>query len=406
MIIIKTKMYKILVVSQGHGGVPYYRSENPHIYLQNQYPDLFHIDIVESIDFSDLEPLKKYQLIHFHRSLGQHYEKFPGMLNQLKSLGMVTVMDLDDYWDIPIHHPMYGLVKHNRMDFYTKRNLTLVDYVTTTTPYFADKIRPFNRNVIYLHNACDPNDSQFKRKILKSDRIRIGYLGGSSHKEDIKILRGIPAQTHRLDNPVQWVFAGYDTRGVATFIDKATGEKKTKDMEVEDTASYFYEQIFTDNYRLVSDEYKDFLLKHEPQTNYKGAKNEKYRRIWTQPIAQYAEKYKHLDISLAPLTNVEFNRTKSPLKIMEAGFHKKAFIGQELPPYMEDIKHGENGFLVRDKRDRDWFKYLKILVNNPDMIKEFGEALYETVKKKYSLKHVSRKRKDFYVHIIDKHNKS
>ena len=41
------------------------------------------------------EWLKQYDIIHYHRSLGP-YEKMPELLQRLKNLGIVTIMDLDD----------------------------------------------------------------------------------------------------------------------------------------------------------------------------------------------------------------------------------------------------------------------------------------------------------------------
>ena len=100
---------------------------------------------------------------------------------------------------------------------------------------------------------------------------------------------------------------------------------------------------------------------------------------------------------------------KSQLKVIEAGFYKKALIASNVGPYTIDLKHamknGEftdgNALLVDEvKSHSDWSKFIKKLVEKPDMIKELGQRLYDTVKDEYDLNKVSDKRADFYKSLI------
>ena len=104
-----------------------------------------------------------------------------------------------------------------------------------------------------------------------------------------------------------------------------------------------------------------------------------------------------------------FNRMKSQLKVIEAGFYKKALIASNVGPYTIDLKHclknGEfvdgNALLVEENRNHnDWFKFIKKLINNPNMAKDMGERLYETVSQKYDLNIVTVDRAQFYKSII------
>jgi hypothetical protein len=58
-------------------------------------------------------------------------------------------------------------------------NIKTAQYVTTTD-IFAKEIAKFNKNVFILANAVDPTEKQHT-KFRKSERVRIGWLGGSSH---------------------------------------------------------------------------------------------------------------------------------------------------------------------------------------------------------------------------------
>jgi glycosyltransferase involved in cell wall biosynthesis len=100
---------------------------------------------------------------------------------------------------------------------------------------------------------------------------------------------------------------------------------------------------------------------------------------------------------------------KSQLKVIEAGFYKKAIIASNLGPYTIDLKHAinKNGFgsgnalLVDENNNKyDWGKYIEKLMKNPNLITDLCESLYETVKDKYSLITVTNNRAEFYKSII------
>jgi hypothetical protein len=66
---------RILVLPSDRTGVGKFRSVQPHTYLQQQYPDEFHIDIMYDISIDDLNFFKNYDIVSFHRSLNTNYEK-------------------------------------------------------------------------------------------------------------------------------------------------------------------------------------------------------------------------------------------------------------------------------------------------------------------------------------------
>jgi glycosyltransferase involved in cell wall biosynthesis len=201
---------------------------------------------------------------------------------------------------------------------------------------------------------------------------------------------------------------GFDTRGTITEINKQTGEKKQRAIKPEETVWVKYEQIFTNNYRIITPKYKEYLDTFT-ENDYPGVLDENYVRVWTRPVQTYAKNYSKFDISLAPIKNHIFNRMKSQLKVIEAGFYKKALIASNVGPYTIDLKHSVsngkfvdgNAMLVDEVRSHsDWAKNIKLLVNNPNMIQDLGERLYETVKDKYELTTVTRERAEFYKSLV------
>ena len=69
------------------------------------------------------------------------------------------------------------------------------------------------------------------------------------------------------------------------------------------------------------------------------------------------------------------------------------------------MKNGEfvdgNALLVNENRNHsDWSKFIKKLVNNPNLITDMGERLYETVKDTYDLRNVTKARAEWYKTIV------
>jgi glycosyltransferase involved in cell wall biosynthesis len=403
-----TEKIKILVIPSDRTGVGKFRSIDPHIFLQKLYPDDFHIDIEFEPDFDDLNFWKQYQIVSFHRNIGPDMDRSVEMINKLNSMGIVTVSDIDDYWLPGKEHPLHTLIVQNKINEKIVANLKVANYVTTTTEIFASEISKINKNVFVFPNAINPNEPQFKELTEESDKIRVGWLGGSSHLHDLMLLDGMVAKLSPVKDKLQYVVCGFDTRGVMTEINQQTGQQTQRPIQPHETVWYEYEKIFTNNYQIVSDDYKKYLLKFS-QSDYPEDINESYRRVWTKPVTSYAKNYSKFDISLAPIKHHIFNKVKSQLKVIEAGFYKKALIASNFGPYTIDLTHclknGEfvdgNALLVDEQRNHsDWAKYVKKLVENPNMIKDMGERLYEHVSQRYDLNIVTKHRAEFYKSIV------
>jgi glycosyltransferase involved in cell wall biosynthesis len=414
-----SKKIKVLVVPSDRTGVGYFRSTKPHIALEKQYPEEFSVDIDYAPKLNDDEWLKQYDIVHYHRSLGS-YEEMEKTLNKLDSLGIVSVMDLDDYWSPGEHHPAYLMIKESGMDKKILNNIKLARNVTTTTPLFADEIRKHNKNVFVLANAIDPDEKQYIPNPKESDRLRIGWLGGSSHLRDLKLLDGLANQLQSDDllDKIQFVVCGFDLRGTITMIDPNTGQRKQRPIQPKESVWYQYEKIFTNDYKTVSEDYKDFLLKFK-KGEYEGVEDEPYRRVWTKPISTYASNYNMFDVSLAPIEEHIFNKVKSQLKVIEAGFHKKALIAQDYGPYQIDLNNyfgktdkkthkvevneDGNALLVKSTRNhRDWYKNIKKLIQEPSMVEDLSTRLHNTVKDTYSIESVTNQRSELYKKLLKK----
>ena len=376
--------------------------------LQNNHSEDFHVDIDYEPKINDYNYWRQYDIVHFHRTIGQDYDNSVNLIQRLNSLGLVTIMDLDDYWLPTKEHPVHQMVLQMKLHEKIMANLKAAGHVTTTTSVFAKEISKFNKNVYILPNAINPKESQFNVNPEPSDKLRFGWLGGSSHLHDLKLLDGTINKLSQHKDKFSMYLCGFDTRGTVTEINQQTGEQKQRDIKPEETVWARYEEIFTDNYKTVDPKHKEFLMSFKDES-YVSDVLPFYNRIWTKPVTSYATNYKWFDVSLAPIKNHIFNRVKSQLKVIEAGFHKKAIIASNIGPYTIDLKHGlkngeftdGNALLVDEARNHsDWAKYMKKLIDNPNWAYDLGQRLYETVKDTYDLNKVTADRASLYKSLI------
>jgi hypothetical protein len=216
---------KVLVVPSDRSGVGKFRSVDPHIFLQNQYPEDFHVDIVYEPSYDDINFWTQYQIVAFHRSIGPDFERSHNLVQMLNSLGVVTVCDIDDYWMPGKEHPIHDIIRVNKINEKITESLKVSKYVTTTTSLFASEIMKLNKNVVVFPNAINPNEPQFKEPTQDSDRLRIGWLGGSSHLHDIQLLDAGFSKLSVFKNKAQYVLCGFDTRGSVTEINEQTKQQ-------------------------------------------------------------------------------------------------------------------------------------------------------------------------------------
>ena len=107
------------------------------------------------------------------------------------------------------------------------------------------------------------NEEQFNAKTEESDKLRFGWLGGSSHLHDLTLLGVTVSKLSEFKEQFQMYVCGFDIRGNVTEINPQTGEKRQRPIKPEETVWKKYEEIFTDNYKTISEEHKDFLMKFE-----------------------------------------------------------------------------------------------------------------------------------------------
>jgi len=235
----------------------------------------------------------------------------------------------DDLWNVdPSNHSAYDWFlngfdrkanEYHNVPDNLRANIHVADRVTVTTPALAEIVGQWNDNVHIIPNYLPEWVLEHERP--KNDRLTIGWMGSATHTMDWEQASG-PVARFLKQNPK----VGFHLIGAP------------------------YGKWF----KVPEDQ-----IKVTPWID--GVEN-----VW---------KAIDFDIALAPLRPHLFNRSKSNLKALEAAALGIPIVASDVGPYPDFIEHGKTGFLV--KRDHEWGKFLRELVNDEAMRLEMGAAAKE-----------------------------
>lgn len=405
---------RILAIPSDNHGVGKFRMLDPFTYIGDKFSSEVHVDIVFNVPNED-EYFTNYDIVVLHSFIHKSsHEDNVNRIKWLKKNGIKVIVDTDDFWKTDHRHPNHQTFIKTQLARKKSELLKLADYITTTTPIYRDTIKKLLGvdNVVVFPNAVNEEEKQFQSKPIESDLVRFGWLGGSSHEHDLNLMGDGISRIHReYKGKVQFVLCGFDLRGTMRELNRHTGETTERPIRPEETAWSRYESLFTNKDNSLSPEYNTYLKTYTKGT-FDGELSQPYVRRWTMDINKYANNYNYFDVSLAPLVRSDFNVNKSQLKVIEAGFHKKAVIATEENPYLIDLissvekggginPKGNSLLVSSNKNHKQWHQQMKRLITNPNLITDLGEKLYETVKDTYSLSTVSKNRVEFFKSIIN-----
>lgn len=324
---LQDRKMKILGLINRNSGPGFHRIMMPLLMMEG--PDVYITNSVKVEDFEGCD------YIYYNRVISNE------VLACREKYGFKIVVDVDDYWELDYHHIAYKDYLVNDFGSLQKMHLRNADVVTTTHERLAEKIIPYNNNVIVVPNAI-PNHEYFAFNKTESERVRIFWQGSITHEKDIELLRG---PVKRLDpNKVMMVMAGYTKheawdRMVSTY----TSGLKLNGSILPGTATHLY-----------------------------------------------YHNYSFADICLAPLVESQFNSFKSNLKILEAAHAGLPVIASAVHPY-HDMP------VLYAEKQSDWFKYLNKLINNPELRKDIGQNLKEFCNRNYNFQKINQKRKEIFI---------
>ena len=335
------EIIQVLGLTQKQSGCGWHRVLLPLAFMPDSYNHICNVvteDILKERDF---------KLLLYNR-----FSMYDKDWEDTKEGGMKIVMDLDDDWDLPYNHPIF--------DFYEKHkervlsNIRHADMVTCTNERLADKISKIHKNVHIFPNCIPLAEHQYTEDKEPSDKVRIFWAGGSTHMDDLRIVSNPIKRLNIYDN-IEMVLGGY------------TDTDEISKMYWDNMA-----HLFTNGGKL-------------PNRKLNG----------TMPN-EYMTHFKHADIMLIPLESSNWHACKSNLKILEAASKRIPCIVSNVEPYSID----KEAPVLFVNNQRDWFKHLQYLINNPAQRVRMGNDLYEWAKEKYNYKEIGKARRDAFGSLI------
>lgn len=399
----------LYIPSDTQGGVFYYRTLTPMVQLKQMFPEKYEVFITNDIQQA-WQSLKQIQILIVHNCLydDKMQIKVWNLVTEAKKIGIKTILDMDDYWNYGEEHPLFKICMANAFPVKAPVNFNIFDCVTTTTERLKKEILPYNKNVYILENCISKNDGQYSMKKNPSKRIRLGLTGGSSHTNDIKQLIGedesfLDYLSDCIRNKIQLVLCGFNVEGKKLVLNEHGNVSEQRKLDPNEVWWVQLEKQITKDYSIVSDEYRQLLLKYDGSDEQFDSSNEPYRRVWTKSIKdmEYGHIYENIDILLVPLTDTKFNNQKSALKFVEAGFTNTAVISSNVPPYSDYGVDYRDCIFVDKPTPKCWAEVIEGIVNRPDKLKLITRNLREKALDLNEAEKITKKRGALYEKIMN-----
>jgi len=204
------------------------------------------------------------------------------------------------------------------------------DAMIVSTQYLAEVYRDLNENIHVVHNSLDFNIWNRVQKKANGKLVKIGWMGGASHDEDIRLIEPVIKSILAKHKNVRFVFV----HGIPKFLRDVPGVEAV--------------EKFT---RI--DKYPGFLGK------------------------------RGFDIGIAPLVDNAFNRGKSNLRWLEyAGMHVPC-VASNVGHFKETLRHGEDALLADTPGDFE--AALESLIVDKKKRKSLGLAAYRRAHKDFNI---------------------
>jgi hypothetical protein len=244
---------------------------------------------------------------------------FYAMKDQFPDKPILMEID-DDVTDVAAYNQAHGSFKpgSNLLNIAIAQ-MRACDGLIVSTPYLKEVYSEFCPNIYVVPNSIDVQRwDKVQRK--KKPGIRIGWMGSTSHAEDLEIVASIIPEILEKHKDVTFVFG--------------------------------------------SGALPDFL---------KGIERVEVLEKWV-PILKYPQHLAHqdFDIGMAPLRDNKFNRAKSNLRWLELAALGIPCVASNVGHFKETLRHGKDVLLAENANE--FSAHLSALISSVSLRKQIGSA--------------------------------
>lgn len=254
------------------------------------------------------------------------------MLTIRDILGIKLLVDIDDnVFEVHPHNYAYRETAPDTEAYKAFKYLFReADGLICSTQPLADYMKAYNKNIYVIENSIDKEIWKVPLKKNKSSKVKIGWVYGPTHEQDVNIFVPVVKEIIKKYPNVEFHHIGWKSE----IFDK------------------FERQVLT----FGTSGYKEFPAFLASQG---------------------------MDILVAPLIDDEFNRGKSNIKWMEGAMCEVPMVCSDVYPYSVSITQGKDGYLA--KTTSEWIKYLSELIENKELRVKMGKEAKKTVLKKHTV---------------------
>lgn len=330
-----------------YSGVDYHRLVMPH----NAMSEYCEVSMINEIDTAERSFLEQFDLIVANRFISKT-GNYKEVIEKLK--GLKWVLDLDDDYRLPDWHLLKGRSQELDHAYQISYSLSRATAVTVTHSVLAETLSAECGSRTYVvPNGITPI-GQFEPR-LKPEGINLGWQGSITHFEDVLMVHDALFSLYK-SHEFKFIYGGYD--GTDQTSRAIAGVLSCKGTAPAHKFSFF------------------------PAAD----------------VVRYAEFYDLINIALIPLRDNRFNNMKSNLKLLEAGFKGCCAVVSDVFPY-SPILTDKNCLKVKKKKD--WYKQIKRAIENPNLVKDLSEQLYQDVQE-FHINKVAKTRFQAYDDIINR----
>lgn len=204
------------------------------------------------------------------------------------------------------------------------------DGIIVSTPYLKEVYSDYNSHVYVVPNSIDVQKWDRARR-KKRPGVRIGWIGATSHTEDLRLLENVIPRVLASNPEARFVF--------------------------------------------VSAHIPDFL---------KGIDRVDVVEKWS-PILKYPDHLaaQDFDMGLAPLVDNKFNRAKSNLRWLEYSALGVPCVASNVGHFKETVRNGIDGFLANN--EDEFVAHIQNLISSHELRKQIGKAAHTRIAQDFNV---------------------